>query len=224
MGSIHTFKDWLSLIADIATIIALIGITSFGYIRKNKDLLAFKINEFIKFIIKLTLTLAIGYLFITLVIYISTKLPSSWNSLGKGAVISVVAVVLLTVLWLLSTILWTLSLKYILNFWNFKALKELSKELTRDTELIIEEAVYKANDAKFFNVTEKLKEMILKNTLKVTSSNFLAGDPLFGVPKSLIINYRFGMDNELQTTEVKENDTVLIKYDRGKKRGGAILI
>jgi len=224
MGSIHTFKDWLSLIADITTIIALIGITSFGYIRKNKDLLAFKINEFIKFIIKLTITLAIGYLFITLVICINTKLPSSWNSFGKGAVISIVAVVLLTVLWLLSTILWTMSFKYILNFWNFKALKELSKELSRDTELIIEEAVYKANDVKFFNVTEKLKEMILKNTLKVTSSNFLAGDPLYGVPKSLIISYRFGKDNQIQSTEVKENDTVLITYDKDKRRGSATLI
>ncbi|MBN2863378.1 MAG: hypothetical protein JXN62_09475 [Bacteroidales bacterium] len=224
MGNIHSFKDWVSLIADIATIIALIGLSTFGYIRKNKDLIAFKINEFIKFIIKLTITLVIGYLFFILIFFINTKLLSSWNLLGKITIISILVIILLTILWLTSTIFWTMSLKYVRNFWNFKAFKELSKELKRDTELVIEEAIYKANDVKYFNVTEKLKEMILKNTLKVTSSNFLAGDPLYGVPKSLIISYRFGKNSEIQTIVVKENETVVIKYDKSTRSGSAALI
>jgi len=224
MENIHTFKDWLSLIADITTIIALFGISLFGYFRKNKDLLAFKINEFFKFILKLTFTLVIGYLFISLLFCINTNLLGNWNLLGNIAAISVVAIVLLTILWLISTIFWTMSLKYVRNFWNFKALKELYKELTRDKELIIEEALYKANDAIFYNVTEKLKEMIMKNALKVTSSNYLAGDPLWGVPKSLIIKYRFGKDNESQSVTVEENTTVLIKYDKDKGMGSTSII
>ncbi|MDD5689956.1 MAG: hypothetical protein PHQ76_06775 [Caldisericia bacterium] len=50
--------------------------------------------------------------------------------------------------------------------------------------------------------------MIKNDELKVTSSNSIAGDPLKGVKKKLIINYiSYGITREV---EVSENDSITL--------------
>ncbi len=61
---------------------------------------------------------------------------------------------------------------------------------------------------KSIDVYDKLVLMIKNDELKVTSSNSIAGDPLKGVKKKLIINYiSYGTIREV---EVSENDSITL--------------
>ncbi len=54
--------------------------------------------------------------------------------------------------------------------------------------------------------------MVTNNSLIITSSNSLAGDPLRYMIKNLIIIYRFGKENEQKTVTVPETKTLTLKY------------
>ena len=66
MERFTTFKEIISFIADVITIITLIWVTFYGLIKKHKNLLGLRINEFIGFILKLA---SLAFLSILLFIY-----------------------------------------------------------------------------------------------------------------------------------------------------------
>lgn len=81
--------------------------------------------------------------------------------------------------------------------------------LTTDNEptFLIKEAKYGVEN-KYKDVTQLLQGMVNTNSLTVTASNALAGDPFEGKVKQLLIRYSFnGKDTE---KIVNENDTITL--------------
>ena len=72
-----------------------------------------------------------------------------------------------------------------------------------DEHLVIHRATY-GRDDKQFNVTDALRELIRENRLEVVSGNQLKGDPLYGQPKFLNVEYSFG--GRRHTTTVPEGE------------------
>lgn len=80
----------------------------------------------------------------------------------------------------------------------------------RPDELRIISAKYGARDT-WIDVTEQVRERIHSNTLDIKASNALAGDPLFGVPKTLTVEYL--LDGEQKTAALREGATLRIPPD-----------
>jgi hypothetical protein len=91
-------------------------------------------------------------------------------------------------------------------------LKNIISEFAIDKELLIEKAIYQATPDKFLDVTMIVQKMVTNNSLVITSSNSLAGDPLRYTIKNLIINYKFGKNNETKIVTVPETKTLTLKY------------
>jgi len=62
-------------------------------------------------------------------------------------------------------------------------------------ELSIISAKYGALD-RWIDVTEKVREQIDNNTLEITASNAIAGDPIYGVAKTLNLEYTLGGEHK----------------------------
>lgn len=95
-----------------------------------------------------------------------------------------------------------------------KGMKELPKRPV-PKELKILSAEYGIQD-QWLDVTTLLQGMIENNQISVYASNTLAGDPLFGLPKLLKVEYI--LDGEKHTTQVREGmkltiPTLLDPYD-----------
>jgi hypothetical protein len=67
MERFTSIKEIVSFVADAITIITLIWVTFYGIIKKHKNLLGLRINEFIGFILKLSLLTFLSIL----VVYLS---------------------------------------------------------------------------------------------------------------------------------------------------------
>jgi len=68
-------------------------------------------------------------------------------------------------------------------------------------ELPVISAKYGARD-KWIDITEQVREKINNHTLTIGASNAIAGDPLYGIPKRLKVEYE--LDGEHKTAEVRE--------------------
>jgi len=77
-------------------------------------------------------------------------------------------------------------------------------------ELRVISAEYGAHDT-WVDVTDQVREKIDSNTLRIRASNAIAGDPLFGVPKTLKLEYV--LDGERKTAQVREGTTLRIPGD-----------
>jgi hypothetical protein len=217
------FTDYLSPIADSVTIITLIWVTFYGFLKKHKNLLGFRINEFFGFLIKAALILVLGVLlfhlssmiyFIILIMSKGNAEVELWETGHEIAHLISYFVAFAfggTILWLLSTIVWTGSFKYVISLWDNSKLMNLIKDFTENKELIIDEAIYKT-DQKSVDVTSIVRNMIKDNCLKITSSNSLAGDPDPGFRKILVIKYRFGKGMP-QILKIPENKTETIQLE-----------
>jgi hypothetical protein len=224
MEKFNSVKELISIVADGITIITLIWAFFYGIIKKNKNLLGLRINEFIGFILKLALltffSILIVYLSyaIYLLILTITKFNGSNTFWEKeyplphvlGYLIS--GAIGLTLIWLVGTIIWTGSLKYARSLWDITKLKNLFSEFLSDKELLIDKAIYQATPDNYLDVTTVVQKMVANNSLIITSSNSLAGDPLRYTIKNLIISYRFGKENEQKTVTVPETQTLTLKY------------
>jgi hypothetical protein len=73
--------------------------------------------------------------------------------------------------------------------------------------LIINNATYGANN-KVFDVTDKLNTLIRNNSLTIRASNDIAGDPIHGTVKQLVVNYSFGKTSK--EIVIKENKILKI--------------
>ena len=224
MEKFNSVKEIISLVADLITILTVIWVTFYGIIKKHKNLLGLRINEFISFMLKLALLILLGIIVfylsygIYLIILTVTKFDGSnifWEKEHPFPHIIayfISGIIGISLLWLAATIIWTGSLKYVKNLWDSTKLKSLFSEFSTDKELIIEKAIYQAIPGTSFDVTLIVQKMVINNSLIITSSNSLAGDPLKDTIKNLIIDYKFGKRNEIKTVIVPETMTLTLKY------------
>ena len=77
-------------------------------------------------------------------------------------------------------------------------------------ELYLISAKYGAKDS-WIDVTEQVRKKIHDNLLRIEISNALAGDPIYGVPKTLEIKYI--IDGEHKSTSLKEGTIFYIPDD-----------
>lgn len=78
---------------------------------------------------------------------------------------------------------------------------------SRAKELSIIQAKYGANDA-WVDVTRQLEKRVKDGTLSIQASNAIAGDPIFGTPKRLVVEYE--IDGERKSKTVREGGTLRI--------------
>ena len=74
-------------------------------------------------------------------------------------------------------------------------------------ELRVVSARYGARET-WIDVTEEIRQKVSDNTLEITASNAIAGDPLYGVPKILQLQYL--LDGEHKTAALWEGATLRI--------------
>jgi len=220
---IKDYLYYLSVTADVLTIIGLSVASIWGIIKKNKSLTGFRINLFLSYFLKTALIIFISILIFfysrpiyeaVLVITKGKNTPLLWEN-GKEIqhLISyfISSAAGISIFWLIATMIWTSSLVYVIGYINLflpKSLKIKTDKYRNIMVLDILMAEYKTDNSHSFDVTGKIKEMVKNNMLKITASNNLAGDPHPHHVKNLIIDY---MINGIEKREViREGETKII--------------
>ena len=95
-----------------------------------------------------------------------------------------------------------------IGLWEGSRDRQLDPDAVREAdssyqanELSIVRARYGANDA-WIDVTKQITNKVKNKTLLIQASNAIAGDPLPGVPKSLVVEYE--IDGERKSKSVRE--------------------
>jgi hypothetical protein len=223
------FKEYLSLVSDVLSVITIVGAFIYGLFTKYKNIIGFKINEFFGYVFRTAVILLFAIILFRLlseVLYDSVLVMAKGNDNNqlweKGHEIAhifsyfISGSISLGIIWLFSTVIWSGSFKYVKHLYNSKGLKNIRDEVSTKG-LVIEEALYVTIDkntvtTNFKNVTDIAQKMVKNNSLTITSSNSLAGDPHKQVHKNLVIKYRFG-SGESKTITVPEHKTVTIRID-----------
>lgn len=220
MNSTNVILKIISIFADSITIIGLIWAIIYGFMKKDQSLLGFRIHKFVVSFFKTGIIVIIGILIFRFseIIYnlalILTKGSTSGELWDENNIIAhlisyfISLSIGLPLLWFISTFVWTGSLAYFRNIWSKEKINLIENQFNN---LIIESAIYKTQN-KYVDVTDKLRKMIDKGELTVTSSNAIAGDPDPGVKKILEIKYRYGK-SELKTLEIPEKETRTIRKE-----------
>lgn len=225
----QTLKEYLSVVSDLLSIVTIVGAFFYGIFTKYKNIIGYRINEFFGYVFRTAFILLFAVILFRLLseelydlILILTKGNDNNLLWEKGHEIAyilsyfITGAISLGILWLFSTILWTGSFKYLKHIYDATGLKNLQDEM-RTKKLIIEEALYVTSDknnteTNFKNVTTLAQKMVKNNSLTITSSNSLAGDPHKNYLKNLNIKYRFGR-GDIKMVTVPEHKTVTIRID-----------
>lgn len=214
------FLKIISIIADFITLLTLITVIPFAFFNKNKSILAFKVGNFLHYLFRLALILLAIIIVYNLSVFIYYFLlltfkgqidneNALWEKEEAFAHISayfISGAFGLSILWMLSSLIWTSSLNTSKEFLNL-FLPKNKLFIKQEPVLEILNATYKTNSAEL-EVTQILRGMIQNNKLTITANNEIAGDPHPGVPKTLVIKYRIGLEN--YSIEIKEGDTLTI--------------
>jgi hypothetical protein len=219
----NQIKELISIIADSITILGLIWVAIYGFVKKHKSLIGFRINEFISSIFKIAIISIFGIILFQIssgifeIVIVFTKGSTHgelWES-GYGFLYILAyfisSAIGLTLFWFMSTIIWTGSFIYCKNIWDKTKVAKLIQKLADADKLIILKAEYKTSN-KSFDVTDILSKMIKSNQLTITASNDLAGDPEVNVRKVLEINYRFG-EEDIRKIIIPEKETKVISKE-----------
>lgn len=227
------FKEYLSIVSDLLSVITIVGAFIYGIVTKYKNIIGFKINEVFGYVFRTAVILLFGIIIFRLLsellydfILVMTKGNDNNILWEKGHAIAyifsyfITGAISLGILWIISTVIWTGSFKYVKHLYNSSGMKNLRDEMTAKG-LVIEEALYVTIDkntahTNFKNVTDIAQKMVKNNSLTITSSNSLAGDPHEKFHKNLIIKYRFGK-GESKEVVVPEHETITIKIDEEHK-------
>ena len=220
------FLKSLSIIADALTIISLIWAITWSFYHRKRSLIGLKINVFVVSLLRFVMICIVGAIFSRFWEFIygfvflifngesayqrfywndNNIIPYLFSYMTSGLII-------LILFWLTATIIWTSSFEYVIDFINILIPKNVRIKKVDKNKLVIIDAKYGFND-KYFDVTDKLNQMIIDNKLAILSSNELAGDPIFGVPKELRIKYRFNVYEQREEI-VKENETITIEIKK----------
>jgi len=116
----------------------------------------------------------------------------------------ITATLMFPIFWMIASTTWTLSLKYVIDFINLFLPASRRFRLEQKPILEILHTEYGTNQYSM-DVTEKIRSMVNNNSLTITASNDLAGDPHRGVGKILRIEYRY--NNKLFTEQILERQT-----------------
>lgn len=107
-----------------------------------------------------------------------------------------------------------LILRSLVGLWAGPQDRQLDPDAVREVgyssqvnELSIVRAEYGANDV-WIDVTRQIKKQVKNKTLLIQASNAIAGDPLSGVPKSLVVEYE--IDGERKSKTVPEGEFLRI--------------
>ncbi len=215
----------LSAAADILTLISLIYAFFYGLVNRNRTVSGFVIARFIAHLLKFAIiifTLTILYrisqlIYIFCLIVFKDSFSSNTYYWENGYEIAhlvayfIFGVFYLAIALITITFIWTGSLNQTKYFLNSFLPKNRQLSIKHFKTLNIVSAKYGAKES-FFDVTEKLKSMINKNTLTITASNDIAGDPIFGEAKSLIITYQYDSEKE-KTLKIEEKSVCTIEPD-----------
>lgn len=218
MESNWTFLKLISVLADLITLAGVITAIRFALLKKDENVLAFRISLFIHYILRMAiiiifLTLLYGliyafYFFFILILKgnVSAEHPLNWEN-GKEfqhiLAYFVSSSIGLSVAWMLCSFLWTSSWNLTKEFINLFLPK--NKIMTKQALLLeITNAVY-GSSLKQIDVTQTLRRMVANNTLTIKASNDIAGDPDYGVAKALTINYRIGQ--KVKEIVINEGET-----------------
>ena len=210
----------IGTIADIVTISGITILTVLSSIRKDKDLIAFKINLYLTYFLRSVGIILFGGLILIFIqepynfFLALLKGQSNGELWEKGKEIQhllayfATAVIGVSILWTISTIIWTSSFKYALDFFNillpgrpFKFKFQLNQKLD------ILSAIY-GSDTNTVDLTGTLRQMVADEKLKVIANNLLGGDPHPGIVKKLKVTYRKGLLPK--SIEVIEGETLEI--------------
>jgi hypothetical protein len=221
MTSIEKTLKVLSILADAMTVLGVGGVLTYGVFTKDKNLLGRKVYRFIVVAFRLWIVLAAGILIyalyeipygLTLVILKGKTGNFYWE---EGKEIQHILAYLVTTLLLivpyglLSMSVFTASLYYpklfLKNILGGYFHPDLSM-YKRHVSLEIVEAVY-GSPSHNIDVTAILRSMVDAGKLRVFVTNSLAGDPHYGVVKTLRIRYRLG--DETEKTMVKTEGELL---------------
>lgn len=215
MGNLNIF-DVISKIADIMTILGLSSIPIYGIIFKYKNqlgnrifrfsLTAFRFGLFILvWIIGINFSMFLYAVFLALLKGVST--PFYWEpgkELQHIIAYLVTGLIMVGILFPISMSIASFSLFYIHQF-----ISKLTGGLIpfdknnypRFAKLEIIKGLYGANTS-FVNVTHILRAMVEDGQIHVQASNSLAGDPIWGVPKTLQVTYKLNdIENSVSIPE-----------------------
>jgi len=218
----NNFLKIISIAADLITIIGLVWAGLYGFLKKHRNLIGFRINEFIISIFKIALIAIIGiilfHVFSGLFAFILVLTRGEFRGelwLNEYPISYLLSYFIsgsigIAVLWLASTIVWTGSLIYCKKIWGKKTkISTLEQSSLKSKKLNILKAEYKTEN-KSIDVTDKLKKMVKDNQLNIIASNDLAGDPDPGIVKVLKIDYQFG-DGDIKKVTIPESELKIIK-------------
>jgi hypothetical protein len=215
------FFKLVAIIADVLTLASLAYAAVYGLMNKNRTLLGFNISKFISggfkigvifFILALTSRLCFESIYLySLLLFKSTSQNYYWEQgyeLSHLAAYFIFLVIYLGIAWVIASTIWTGSFNQAKLFFNWFLPVKLRVSVEKFTPLMIVSAKYGANNS-FLDLTEKLKKMIEGNSLTITASNDISGDPILGVPKELIVEYRY-YGEEIKSISIKEGQTKTI--------------
>jgi len=219
MDSNTSIIQIISIIADFITIAGVIAAIRLLMFKRSLNLTGFKISMFLHYLLRIAIILFICSILFRFSDYFYSFLLSFFKeSLGnnlyweKGKEIQhiltyfITIAIFLSIAWILVTFIWSSSWNLAKDYVNL-FLPKNKLLLKQEPVLEIMNATYRT-DQKQLDVTDILRQMTDKNSLTVTASNKLAGDPHHGVGKKLIISYRVGQKNYM--SDILEHETITI--------------
>jgi hypothetical protein len=208
----------LAIISHVSELLALLWGVIFGLMNKTKSVIGFTVSQFFAGIFKVAIIMLFcliisfipGWMIFGLVFEAVELLFGrwGWSYIAQYVIAGFISgAICLVLIWCFASWVWTGTLnnaKIVIN--HFRAANK-RLPLTHYQTLTIVKATYGANGHDL-DVTDKLRKMVVRNTLTIKASNELAGDPVEGVPKKLIVNYKY--DDKEKTIELNEFETKYI--------------
>lgn len=207
-----TIKNYISFIANIITIVLATYAIILGLSKKTKTLTGFKINYYVSRIFKTGIIIFVsGIIFQFTKDIILSIIKDDFMSL-TGKLTSFIFIITsdIFLFWLIAPIIWKSSFAYTIEFVNLflpNSYKINTQRFKNEIIFRIDQATY-GKDSNIVDVTDKLQQMIKNDSLEITASNALAGDPFPGTLKDLIIDYT--INGVAKREIIKERDTKII--------------
>lgn len=205
-------EKYISIIADIITIVLATYAVMFGLFKKTKSLTGFKINYYVSKIFKTGVIIFVaGIIFEIDQEIILSIIKDDLMSTTLQLLTAILAVTMgIFLFWLIVPIIWTSSFVYTIEFINLflpNNYKINTEKFKNEVIFRIDKATY-GKDNNVIDVTDKLQQMVKNNSLEITANNSLAGDPMVGTAKELVIDYTI---NGITKKEIiKEKETKII--------------
>lgn len=204
-------SNFIGTVADIVTISGITILTIWSSLRKNKEVVAFKINLYLTYFLRTAIIIFTAGIIIKLIGEPYTFFLALFKGHSNGElwengkeIHHIVSYFLTTIigtsiLWLIGTVIWTSSFKYAFDFLNILVPgRPFQLKLQLRPKLEILSAIY-GSETNTVDLTDAISQMIKDEKLKVIANNSLGGDPHPGVVKKLNLTLRKGILTETIT-------------------------